>query len=556
MSGIGTPLEILFAFVLMLGVLVTVHEWGHFIVAKLCGVRVLKFSIGFGPPIGIGRFRMAWHRSGTDYVIGWIPLGGFVKMLGENPDETDTPESRAHPDETLPSKPTWQKLAIVFAGPAMNLILPIVVFVGILWVGVDRRGPVVGTVEPGSPAAEAGIAVGDRLVSMDGEPVGFFDDVERAARERPGETLRLEIERGDAVRSVDVTVEGRPGLDVFQANQEVGFLGIQHTRQQAVVGVPDADSAAGRAGLQTGDRVVAVGGEPVEDWAELAAAYSAQTGPVAFSVERGDEEAPQTVPLEAPALGSLTELGLIPAVVLVAAISDDMPAQRAGLEPGDLIIAVAGEPIGSFATFREMVLASEGRPLEILFGRDGETRTVSLAAQRAPSPTPGVEDEVFLIGIQGANAVLQGAIARDRVRNPLESVPRAVGMTVELTTLYLGGLKRIVSGEISRKNIGGPIEIAKQSHMALQAGWDRFLNLLVLISINLGILNLLPIPILDGGQAVLYAVEGIKRRPLSLRTRELVQQVGLVLIMALMGFAFWNDFSRHWSSFVDWMKGL
>jgi regulator of sigma E protease len=142
------------------------------------------------------------------------------------------------------------------------------------------------------------------------------------------------------------------------------------------------------------------------------------------------------------------------------------------------------------------------------------------------------------------------------VRNPLRAVPRAVDMTVELTGLFLDGLGRIVSGQISRRNIGGPIEIAKQSHAAFEEGWDRFLHLLVLISINLGILNLLPIPILDGGQALMFAVEGVKRQPLSLRTREIVQQVGLILLVALMGFAFWNDLSRHWASFVEWVRGL
>jgi regulator of sigma E protease len=167
-----------------------------------------------------------------------------------------------------------------------------------------------------------------------------------------------------------------------------------------------------------------------------------------------------------------------------------------------------------------------------------------------------VEGELYLIGIRGEDATLSGAIATDQVLNPLVALPRAAAMTVDLTGIFMSGLQKVISGEISRRSIGGPIEIAKQSHMALQAGWDRFVNLLVLISINLGILNLLPIPILDGGQALMFLVEGVKRSPLSLRTRELVQQLGLVVLVALMGFAFWNDVSRHWSSFLEWVKGL
>jgi regulator of sigma E protease len=552
-----TPLEVVFAFVLMLGVLITVHEFGHFVVAKLCGVRVLKFSIGFGPPIGIGRFRLAWQRGGTDYVIAWFPLGGFVKMLGENPDEVESPEALADHAHTLGAKPVWQKLAIVFAGPAMNLLLPVVVFVGILWAGVERALPVVGTVEPGSPAAQAGLAPGDRIAAMNGEPVAWWDDFEERVREAPGGEVRLEVERGGERFERRMPVEERPGVDVFFAESEVGWLGLQHTRQRALVGIAAADAPAARAGLRAGDRVVAVEGREVEDWTGLAAAYAEhESGPVTLTVSRGDGDAAAESEVRVPALGSLDALGVIPAVVLVKGLTPGMPAERAGLRAGDLLVAVDGRPVGSFATFRETVLASGGRPLAIRVARGGETLEVELAPERAPAPASGVEEEVYLIGIEGANAVLPGVAATDRVRNPLRAVPRAADMTVELTALFLDGLGRIVSGQISRRNIGGPIEIAKQSHAALEEGWDRFLHLLVLISINLGILNLLPIPILDGGQALMFAVEGIKRKPLSLRTREIVQQVGLILLVALMGFAFWNDFSRHWASFVEWVRGL
>jgi regulator of sigma E protease len=565
MSWIGAPLEIAFAFVLMLGVLITVHEFGHFFVAKLCGVRVLKFSIGFGPPIGIGRFRLAWTRGGTDYVISWFPLGGFVKMLGENPDEVESPEALADASQSLGAKPTWQKLAIIFAGPAMNLILPIFVFAGILWVGIERAAPVVGTVEPGSPAAAAGMLAGDRILALDGEPVGWWDDFEREVRESPGRRVTLAVGRGQQELSLPLEIEDRPGLDIFRLQKNVGWLGLQHPRQKALLGVTDSQSPAARAGLLSGDRVTAVDDRAVGDWTTFSQAYADASNPVTFTLARQkggqaaqapeEETEEEEHTLVVPALGSTEALGVLPAVVLVAAISDGMPAERAGLAVGDLIIAVDGKPVGSFVTFRETVLASGGRALEVQVARAGETRTVSLAPERSPSPT-GMEDEVFLIGIQGANALLMGDLATDRVRSPLVSIPRAVRMTTDLTVLYLGGLKRIVSGEISRRNIGGPIEIAKQSHRALQAGWDRFLNLLVLISINLGIVNLLPIPILDGGQALMFAVEGIKRSPLSVRTREMVQQVGLVFLVTLMGFAFWNDVTRHWSSFVEWVKGL
>lgn len=557
MTPLVTSLEFLFALVLMLGVLITVHEFGHFAAAKLCGVRVLKFSIGFGPPIGMGRFRLAWRRGGTEYVVAWFPLGGFVKMLGEQPGEEGSAEACAEPERTLGSRPSWQKLAIVFAGPAMNLILPVFVFTGTLAFGIERREPVVGTVEPASPAAEAGLRPGDRILAVEGEPIAWWEGLEETVRESPDERLALRVAREERTFETTLRAERRSGLDAFRLQSEVGWLGLRHSRQEAVLGVPDGGSPAARAGLRSGDRVVAVAGEPVEAWTGFARAYAAAgPGPVEVTVERGSGEDARRRTLTVPAAPSLEALGAIPAVVLVDSVREGMPAARAGLRPGDLIVAVDGRPIGSFATFQETVLGSGGRELELRVAREGETRTLTLSPELANPEGDGVEQELYLIGITGTSAALPGATREERVWNPLVSVPRATGMTLEVTRLYLAGLGKLVSGEISRRNLGGPIEIARQSHRALEAGWDRFLNLLVLISINLGILNLLPIPVLDGGQALLFAVEGVQRRPLSLRTRELVQQLGLMVLVAIMGFAFWNDFTRHWSSFLEWLKNL
>jgi regulator of sigma E protease len=186
-----TAITYVFAFVLMLSVLIFVHELGHFLVARWCGVRVLKFCMGFGPPIGIGRWRLAWKRSGTEYAIAWFPLGGFVKMLGENPDEIDDPEVHAHPSEALGSKPLWQKLAIVFAGPAANLALPVGIFAVTLAIGMPRPAPVIGSVEAGSPAAGAGLEPGDRILAVNGASVRWWGDVEELVRAKPGETVTM-----------------------------------------------------------------------------------------------------------------------------------------------------------------------------------------------------------------------------------------------------------------------------------------------------------------------------------------------------------------------------
>jgi regulator of sigma E protease len=549
-----TALSFVFALVLMLGVLIAVHEFGHFLAAKLCGVRVLKFSLGFGPPVGIGRFRLRWERGGTEYVVAWFPLGGFVKMLGENPGDEESPEAVAHRDETLGARPTWQKLAIVFAGPFMNLALPVVVFVGSLFVGIERPSAVVGTVERGSPAEAVGLEPGDRILAVDGQETRFWSEVEDAIRAQPDERLRLRVEREGEVFPVELRVIERPGLDEFRLVSDVGWVGLRYARQKAVLGIPDGSTPAARAGLRSGDRVTAVAGEPVEDWTGFASAYARSRGTVELTLERGTGEDAATLALEVPALGDVDALGVIPASVLVSQVSEGQPAEQAGLEPGDLILTVDGEPVGSFASFAETVRASQGRPLHLSYAREGETRRVELAAQLRTLESGGIEEEVYLIGIVAEDATLMGATALDQERNPLRALPRAVAMTVETTQLFLRGLGKLATGEISRRNIGGPIEIGRQAHLALQAGWDSYLRLLVLISINLGILNLLPIPILDGGQALIFLVEGVKRGPLSLRTREIVQQVGLVLLVTIMGFAFWNDLSRNWERLMEWVR--
>ncbi len=554
MSDLVAAIDWLIPVAIVLGVLVTVHELGHFTAAKACGVRVLKLSIGFGNPIGFGRFRLAWKRGGTEYVIAQIPLGGFVKMLGENPGEEDSPEARADRAHSLPAQPLWKKLIIVLAGPGVNLALPVLVFVAALWVGMERPAAVVGSVERGSPAEAADVHAGDAVLAVNGEAVRFWNDVEAAVRTQPGATLQLALERGGARIERELVAQKRPGIDALGGTADVGWIGLQHERQLALLGVPSNQSAAARAGLQSGDRVTAVAGAPVEDWAELSAAYAAvRSGEVVLRIARGGEEKAIESDVRVPALGSIPALGVIPAAVRIAEVAAGTPAAEAGLEPGDLLVAVDGQPLGSFQTFYETVRASGGRALEIQFARGGETRSARVTPALAQGEPHEGEVEVYRVGIRAATALLPGAIASERIRNPLASIPRAVGMTAEVTGVFLQGLGRIVSGEVSRKAIGGPIEIARQSKLAWDMGWAQFLTVLVLISINLGILNLLPIPVLDGGQAVMFTLEALLRDRFTLKAREIAQTVGLLLLVTLMGFALYNDVTKH---VVEWVKSL
>jgi regulator of sigma E protease len=431
---------------------------------------------------------------------------------------------------------------------------------------MPRPEPVIGTVEPASPAAAAGLQVGDRVVAVAGEPVQWWDDVEDALRERPEQSVALRVQRDAATLDVDLALEGRSGTDAVGAPAKVGFAGIGHARLAPVVGIPDAKAPAASSALRSGDRVLAVNGAEVEDWETLATRYAeAGRGEVKLRIERAKpgaavdaaDAAEQGEELEVgvPGLGSVEAFGIVPATVLVAAVTPDSPAEQAGLAPGDLIVAVDGGPIGSFATFSELVRGSGGRAMDIVYARAGERHEIRVAPKLLEADTGlGIPEERYLIGIQAHAAAVPGVIGEDRETNPLVVVPRAVEMTWDLTKSFLAGLGRLASGEVSRKQLAGPIGIAEIAHNAFERGWHAYLTTLVLISINLAILNLLPIPVLDGGQALLIGIEGVKRSPLSLRTREIVQSIGITMLMMLMGLAFWNDLSRHWSRFVDWVR--
>jgi regulator of sigma E protease len=277
---------------------------------------------------------------------------------------------------------------------------------------------------------------------------------------------------------------------------------------------------------------------------------------VPFEVKRGSGPEPETLRVEVPALGSLAALGVVRANALISGVEQGSPADRAGLEKDDLILEYDGKPVTYFDSFAQAVSTSQGRSLPLVYARDGEQQRIVIAAEPIPTDTGfGVEETRYRIGITGSQALVVGSVAIDRERNPFVAFPRAVEMTVHITRVFMVGLGKLITGEVSSRNLAGPIGIAQIAGHAYKKGWETYLRIMMLISINLGILNLLPIPVLDGGQATLFLVEGIKRSPLSLRTKLAVQQIGITMLILLMGLAFWNDLSRLWSQVVDWLPG-
>jgi regulator of sigma E protease len=545
------------AFIVLLGVLIFVHELGHYLVAKLLRVKVLRFSIGFGPPI------FSFHRGETEYRVAWIPLGGYVKMAGADPTEEVAPEDRGR--GFLDQRP-WRRLLISVAGPAMNLLLPFLLLAAVFW-GQNGRlvpAPVVGTVVPGSPADRAGLKPGDRVLTVEG-PSGkvslrYFADLQREITPHPGQPLQLEVERAGRVLP-PMTL--RPGEDERLIGLErvrQGVIGITGNYPQARV-APVAPGAAGP--VEPFDLVIAVNGAPVKHAVELTSALElAACQPAELEVLR---ERPRTLPGAVLADYTRERLAQVPTCrdgkpslrvvdpwlsAAVAAVEPGGPAAQAGVKRGDVITAVNGKPVHNALELQTVVSAelgtyepgtltlADGRTLPITASRS--SRLDELSGKTVVSPT---------LGLHAGGMALADARALDVPRvelrlGPGEIIATAWEKTVEQIRLLLVGIAKMFSGEISTRHVGGFIQIVQETGRAVELGLEYFIGFMAFISVNLAIMNLLPIPVLDGGQIVQSLLEAVTRRPLSIRMREIANVVGLILIVSLMIFAFHNDIMR------------
>jgi len=423
------------SFILVLGILVTVHELGHFLVAKALGIGVEKFSIGFPPRM------FGFTRGDTEYCISWIPLGGYVKLKGEGPDEVvEDPD-----DPTLFSaRPPHQRAGVILAGPIMNLILAFIVMPLVFMVGMAVPSylddpPLAGWVEPGSPADKIGIIPGDLILGVNGEESATWEQFFEKASLAGDNILEIQVKGSAGVRSVT--------LDL--AETEDGRIGIQ---------------------------------PPME-----------------------------------PTIGALTP---------------GYPAQKAGVEKGDRILSLGQIPVSHWSEMARIIHASAGKTLTLKVLRGKEELSLSV--------TP-VLDEKTGRGLMGISPMSENVIRRF---GPVEAVVMGFERNVELLGMTFSFVWDLVSGQSSIKNLGGPIMIFQVTGEAARAGMAQFLAFMAFLSLQLGVLNLLPIPVLDGGHLVFLTAEGILRRPLDLRTREMAQKVGFFLLILLIIVISYNDILR------------
>lgn len=436
-----------------LGVLVTFHEFGHFWVARRCGVKVLRFSVGFGTPL------LRWHdRHGTEFVVAAVPLGGYVKMLDER--EGEVPAELL--DQAFNRKSVKQRFAIVSAGPIANFLLALLFFWILAMLGSQQVRPVIGAVEEGSLAAQAGLVAGQEIVAVDGKRTPGWAAVSLQLVRRLGESgeLALTVRESDSSLERDYRLSLNDWLRGADDPDPVASLGIRPWRPQtpAVLAQLAPDGPALAAGLQVGDRVLAIDALVLADWQQLVDAVRQRPDEaVTLRIERGGEE-------------------------------------------------------------REvrLTLASRG---------EGETRMGYLGA--------GVE------GVEWPAEML-----REVSFGPFEAVAESLRRTWSMSVLTLDSLRKMLFGELSVKNLSGPITIAKVAGASAQSGVGDFLNFLAYLSISLGVLNLLPIPVLDGGHLLFYLIEWARGRPLSERVQVWGMQIGISVVVGVMLLALVNDLSR------------
>ena len=443
------------SFIVTVGVLVVIHELGHYLAARLVGVKILRFSVGFGRTVWMRRF----GADQTEWAIAAIPLGGFVKMLDER--EADVAPHEAA--RAFNRQKVLHRIFIVLAGPLANFLLALVLYWGLFIAGMPGVKPVLGDPPPNTPAAVAGFANGDTVRALGEEAVHTWTDVRwlllKEAVKRESVVLEVESRGGGRVtRRLDMGSITKDDLD----RDFLGKLGLRPYRPAvpAELGRVLPGSAAEQAGLMQGDRVLAVDGKPVRTWFDFTTVVSASAGKMlALQVERG---------------GRRFELRATPGAVG----EGDNRIGRLGVEPG-------------------AALKSEYERM---------TTTVRYG--------------------------------------PIEAIPRAAHKVYDLSVFSLKMLGRMIVGDVSWKNISGPITIADYAGQSAQLGWITYLGFLALVSVSLGVLNLLPIPLLDGGHLVYYFAEIVKGSPVSERTMEIGQRFGLALLLGLTFFAFYNDINR------------
>lgn len=549
-------LRILFYFTLLIGPLVLFHELGHFLAARFFGVKCIEFSIGFGPQI------LSWKPRETTFSFRLLPLGGYVRMLDSHDEETTRkPEDQGR---AITDKALWKRAIILAAGPVVNLLLPIPVFFVFLMLAPGVLPPVVGIVEPDLPAATAGLEPGDRIVSIGGKRMDTFADLQRQFAKSANKPLMLTVQRHDGVEEIELTPQASKSRNPMlpMRIQAKGLVGIHLTQYGPVIDIRDAQSIAAQAGLQRFDTIIRIDDTPINLWSDIPAELE-KDGEHHVVVLReaktedawGDVRMRHPVTLTLPS-GDPETLGLITAQQTIWSVLPGSPADQAGLRVGDRLLQVDGVKQADMSWARSRLSVEPDRDHTLLVERDGEEveLTIRPETRRVIAEFRSEREEVF-IGFQPFNAMKYPPLDElSGMRKFKHALSTAVRNTAQVAGSLVLGVGMLITGEVDSNSVGGPLMIADVASQAAREGLRHFLSMMALISVNLGVLNLLPIPGLDGGQLAVIGLEAINRGPLSARTRQMIQYVGLAFLILLMLFVFKNDIERYWRSVADWLN--
>ncbi len=552
----------LFYFLLLTSSLIFIHESGHFAFAKLFGVKVLTFSVGFGPKV------LRLRGKETEYCLGLFPFGGFVQMLEQSRSAKPIPPEDF--PRTYEAQAVWKRLLIILAGPAMNLIFPIAIYTSVYLEEREMLPPVVGTVAPGR-ASDGQLFPGDRILAVEGREVETFPEVQRRIGDRAGKPTLLVIEREGVELEARVTPEAENesrGLDIVE---KVGRIGIGAHFSAPVIGVARPDSPAYRAGLRTFDRIVLVNGQRVDRLIDLVNILSKNRGEallitflrpraVAFGLaelslletamatlspkERiADAARPETY--SARYADMVERNGIESSDAFAAFVPEGSSEWKAGLRSGDRVTELDGKPLFSWGDLRTRLLKEPTKAHDLHFSRMSEpmggvfqlrqeawedefAQAYTRYVFRTTHDLPHAKDVMVPTPHRFWNALARGAEE-----------------TLSVTRFVAVGILRVLTGKISLSTVTGPITIFDIAGEAGARGTTYFLWAMAVISANLGLVNLLPIPVLDGGHVVFLVVEAVRRKPLALRTRQFASLLGMTFLAGLMVVAFKNDVDRR-----------
>jgi regulator of sigma E protease len=538
-------------FIVLLGILIFVHELGHFLVARWCGVRVEIFSLGFGKKI------FSYKKGDTTYCISIVPLGGYVKMFGEQPGENIPPAQKKY---SFTHKNVYKRIAIVLAGPLMNFFFAVLIFWALAMIGEEFHRPLLGDIERTSPAYKMGLRSGDLITGINGKDIKTFEEVVQRLTDHRNRDVLVTVQRDDGTVDLAATVSSKPNPNILSVNESVGDItGMTLLSRGTFVGV-EPSSPLYKIGLRPGDRIVNINGTKVTYWRELDKVLKSvpTSSPLTLEVERFlDDKFQKSEKMSLTYSGSklkeysLDTLGMESSELYLAKISADSPASEAGLQRFDKIVSIDNKEVTAWDEVVNIIKNFDGSSEALIFDIRREGKPLSLKIKPAMttqmSPT-GAEDKRFTVGVYPMVNFADAESVVIRADNIGQALVRGVTRTWDVSVMMAMSFVRLVENKISAKNIGGVISIGQAASETFKMGLDKFLQMMALISVNLFILNLLPIPVLDGGHLVFYVIEAVKGSPLSLKKMEMAQQVGLVLLMSLMVFALFNDITRIFSA--------